>query len=104
MLGIGRQRRRDFRGDNKPTRSERGLETALHQSLRLREMAKDSSQKRKIGSAFAGGRLLVAMTAALTAASRSSGCNELLEQPIDLACLLHMRQVSRLLQNVDREA
>src|ERR1700745_536100 len=60
------------------------------------------SKKRKIGSPVASGAVFVATTAVST--SDNSSFDKSSDQSIDFAGLLHMRQVARLLDDMDWQA
>src|SRR6516162_5976070 len=66
------------------------------------------SKKRKIGSPVASGAVVVATTAAPDCRSNAgilaSDLDELLDQTVDLARLLHVRQVPCLFEDVDGKA
>src|SRR5215472_7673693 len=62
------------------------------------------SKNRKTGSPVASGTVFVATTAVFTADLRGSRLNEAFDQPIDFARLFHMREVPRLLDDMNGQA
>ena len=62
------------------------------------------SKKRKTGSPVASGTVFVTTSAVFTADPRGSRFNEAFDQPIDFARLFHMREVPRLLEDMNGQA